>query len=267
MENAARADSAETVTALKAHSSLAQEVKPLHPGDAPCLNCAAKAAASCDPLFNEFGHHLRRHQVRFTPIHRTVRPRRNIYVAGESSESAFVICSGWACRMMRLPEGRRQILSFLLPGDQFSATAPFRQTLDFHVEAITKVHYAAINSGRIKAMLANDSLALECFVTGCIAESTTANQTLADLGQRSADEKIAVLILRLMERLGERGLVQEQAFQFPLRQQHIADAVGLTTVHVSRIMGMFRKSGVFQLHQAILKVLNLSELRRIASMR
>ena len=267
MQNAERPDSAEAIISSKANIGLSVAASPLRDEQATCAICEAKADGCCDPLPGEFGLQLRKHQVRFTPVHHMVRPRRNIYVAGEPSDSAYVICSGWACRMMRLPEGRRQILSFLLPGDLFSATAPFQQSLDFHVEAITKVRYAAIDSEKIRAMVAREPLVLEAFVNSCIAESKDANQKLADLGQRSADEKIALLILQLMERLDQRRLVQDQSFDFPLRQQHIADAVGLTPVHVSRVMGIFRKAGLIDIQQERLKVLDLAELRRIGSTR
>ena len=267
MENAALPDSAESAISSKAIVSWSDAISLLGNEQSTCMTCVAKADGCCVPLLGEFGHQLRKHQVWFTPVHHVVRPRRNVYVAGEPSESAYVICDGWACRMVRLPEGRRQILSFLLPGDLLSATAPFQQSLDFHVEAITKVRYAAIDRDQIRAIVAREPLVLEAFVNICIAENKDANQKLAELGQRSADEKIALLILQLMERLSERGLVHDQSFEFPLRQQHIADAVGLTPVHVSRVMGILRKAGLIELQQGILKIINLAELRRIGGMR
>ena len=67
-----------------------------------------------------------------------------------------------------------------------------------------------------------------------------------------------------MERLGTRGLVRDQSFEFPLRQQHIADAMGLTTVHVSRVINMFRKEGLVDIAQRRIRILSLKELQRVA---
>jgi CRP/FNR family transcriptional regulator, anaerobic regulatory protein len=61
--------------------------------------------------------------------------------------------------------------------------------------------------------------------------------------------------------------VEEQSFAFPLRQQHLADAVGLTTVHVSRVIGKFREAGLIEISRDHLKILNLPELRRIAELK
>jgi CRP/FNR family transcriptional regulator, anaerobic regulatory protein len=70
-----------------------------------------------------------------------------------------------------------------------------------------------------------------------------------------------------MARLDERGMVQDNSFAFPLRQRHIADATGLTPVHVSRVIGSFRGAGLIEVAGRFLKVLNLPELRRISNTR
>ena len=229
-----------------------------------CGPCAAKGAKHCEAAANDFGRQLREHRIEIEPVDRAVRPRRNVYVAGEMCDDAYVMCRGWACRVIRLAEGRRQILSYLLPGDLFSPTAPFQQSLDFFVEAITEVRYAAIDRRQLRALIASNPKALAAFADSCVAAVRSAEHKLADLGQHLADEKIVLLILQLMERLQERGLVHDQCFEFPVRQQHIADTVGLTSVHVSRVMGAFRKGGIIEAGENVLKIRKLDELRRIA---
>jgi CRP/FNR family transcriptional regulator len=214
-----------------------------------------------------FGKLLRQHQLSFTPVRHTIRPRRNIYIGGEASEHTYVVCEGWACRVARLFDGRRQILSLLLPGDLFSATSPFQQSLGFYVEAITEVRYAAIENSELRAKLSEDPILLDSFMELCAAETNDAYQRLIDLGQRLAEERIALLILQLMERLEARGLVHEQSFDFPLRQLQIADAVGLTPVHVSRVMSLLRNSGLIEVQNGTLRILDLPKLQRIGGQR
>jgi len=217
--------------------------------------------------WGRFGKLLHQHQLSFTPVRQTVRPRRNIYVRGEVSEHTCVVCEGWACRVARLLDGRRQILSLLLPGDLFSAMSPFQQSLDFYVEAITEVRYAAIKNSELRAKLSDAPVLLDSFMELCAAEANDAYQRLIDLGQRLAEERIALLILQLMERLERRGLVHDQSFEFPLRQLQIADAVGLTPVHVSRVMSLLRNSGLIEIQSGILRILDLPKLRRIGGQR
>jgi CRP/FNR family transcriptional regulator len=84
--------------------------------------------------------------------------------------------------------------------------------------------------------------------------------------QRSAEERIAYLFLHLTQRIAARSVIREQRYPFPLRRQHIADAVGLTAVHVSRVLSLFRERGLVELSDGVLKVFNLPELQRIGSL-
>jgi CRP-like cAMP-binding protein len=69
-----------------------------------------------------------------------------------------------------------------------------------------------------------------------------------------------------MQRIAARSVTREQRYPFPLRQQHIADAVGLTAVHVSRVLSLIRERGLVELSDGVLKVFNLPELQRIGSL-
>jgi CRP-like cAMP-binding protein len=92
---------------------------------------------------------------------------------------------------------------------------------------------------------------------------------IVDLGRRAADERIARLILNLTGRLAERGLVRSTPleFDFPLRQHHIADATGLTAVHVSKVLTEFRRNGLINISGRSLTILDEPAFRRVAHMR
>lgn len=197
----------------------------------------------------------------------TARSRQVIYGADETLDVVPVIFDGWAARVSRLSDGRRQILSFLLPGDLVSAGAVFTGALDFFVEAITTVRYVQYDRSDLTAKLPEEPKIFQALLGACLAEKNAAYGLATDLGRRSANERIARLFLHLKERLDQRGLVNDQAFAVPLRQQHIADATGLTPVHVNRVIGSFRQNGLIEMSAGILKVLNLSALQRVADMR
>ena len=94
-----------------------------------------------------------------------------------------------------------------------------------------------------------------------------ATELLTALGQRSAEERIAHLLLHMMPRIAAVNVIREQRYPFPLRQQHIADAVGLTPVHVSRVLSLFRDRRLVALSKGVLTVFNLPELERIGSLK
>jgi len=100
----------------------------------------------------------------------------------------------------------------------------------------------------------------------CSEEAESSDLMIAELGQCSAEERIAFLLLKLMKRVATRNVIREQQYPFPLRQQHIADAVGLTAVHVSRVLGTFRDRGIAERSYGVLKVGDLGELTHLGSL-
>lgn len=89
-------------------------------------------------------------------------------------------------------------------------------------------------------------------------------ERLIDVGRRSAAPRIASFILRLKRRLVRRGLATESTMPFPLRQSHIADALGLTTVHVNRMLSAFRAEGILTIDQGQLAILRPARFAEIA---
>jgi CRP-like cAMP-binding protein len=194
----------------------------------------------------------------------TARPRQTIIRAGERLIGIPVLVEGWAVRVSRLPDGRRQILSFLLPGDLISVGAAFTERLAYFVEAVTPVRCIYYDRADFTAQLSADPRKFNAFVKLLLSDKDRAFDLAVDLGRRDASERIARLILHLMQRLEARGLVSENAFDLPLRQQHIADATGLTSVHVNRVFCALRQNGIVEMRNGRLKVLDLAALRRRA---
>jgi CRP/FNR family transcriptional regulator, anaerobic regulatory protein len=229
----------------------------------PCVACSARHYNLCGALMAS------RHEAAWGEValsFGTGRARQNLYRRGEPTEDMLVICEGWAFRFRQLADGRRQILSVLLPGDFVTASAPFQESFDFSVQALTDVRYCRIRRADVRARLAVRDDLLTDVADFLIAERREADEQLLDLGKRMADERIAGLIWRLMERFSLRGQVKEQSFPFPLRQKHIADITGLTPVHVSRVIGLFRKRGLLMISGGIITILDLPELRRLGAL-
>jgi CRP/FNR family transcriptional regulator len=229
----------------------------------PCADCDARKSNLCGAFMVHRGD-ADWGDVRLT--YGASRARHNIYRRGESSDDVIVICEGWAFRFRQLADGRRQILSILLPGDFVSALAPFQDSFDFSVQALTDVRYCRIRRDDVRARLAQKNALFADLAEFMVAERKEADEQLLDLGKRMAEERIAGLIWRLMERFTLRGEVKEQSFPFPLRQKHIADITGLTPVHVSRVIGAFRRRGLLTISGGTVTILNLPELRKLGAL-
>ncbi len=197
-------------------------------------------------------------------------PARRIICRGQDLHDIVpVICSGWAATIVMLSDGSRQIVSFLLPGDMISTTMLFDSRLYCLVEAITDVNYRTFNRTDLKALIYKKPDLLDSFFKAWVDEKARADQLIVDLGRRTADERIARLILNLVERLAKRNMVRANntEFEFPLRQHHIADATGLTPVHVSKVLTEFRRNGLINISERSITILDPVGFSRIANMR
>jgi len=201
------------------------------------------------------------------PSEHTIPARRYICREGELLEDIPIICRGWATSEMTLSDGRRQILTFLLPGDIVSTVLMFDPASQYSVEAITEVRYRTFKRTEIKAALLKYSDLFNNLSRVWVEEKMQADQLAIDLGRRTADERIARLILSLRDRLARRGFARGLLMDFPLRQHHIADATGLTVVHVSRVLSEFRRAGLVEINDRSLTIADLTGLRRITNMR
>ena len=193
--------------------------------------------------------------------------RRTICHPKEWSDTIPVICQGWAASSITLLDGRRQILAFLLPGDLVSTACLLEPMSGRTVEAITEVTCRKFSRNDLKTFLFQRPAMLEKLSKTWVEERTQADQLALDLGRRTADERIARLILSLADRLAKRAKVNGQIMEFPLRQRHIADATGLTPVHVSKVLGEFQRAGLVEIVRRTLSIHNETELRRVADWR
>jgi CRP-like cAMP-binding protein len=206
--------------------------------------------------------------ARLTPEFR--RARQTIFRRNDICEDVCIMADGWAYRFVQLADGRRQILGFLLPGDVITTAAPFQPRLDYSVQALTDMRYHRLTSTLTRALFATREAHahfLQELAQILVAERRCADEQMTDLGQRQADERIAALILRLRDRLDCRGEVENESFHFPLRQQHIADMVGLTAVHVSRVFTKLRRASLVDIRDGRIYLRNLPELRRLGDVR
>jgi CRP-like cAMP-binding protein len=197
----------------------------------------------------------------------TVAARRIICREQDVLTNVPIICSGWALSAVMLSDGSRQILSFLLPGDLVSAALLYDPKPNCVVEAITDVTYRAFNRIDLKELVFGDPGVAEMLARLWIDEKRRADEMIIDLGRRPAAERLARLILGLVARLQHRNLVDRGEVDFPLRQHHIADAIGLTAVHVSKLLSEFRRSGLIRIRERSLSILDPAGLRAVADMR
>lgn len=196
--------------------------------------------------------------------HLTVAAGGEIIRAGEDSPELYTLYSGWAFRFKTLPDGRRQILNFLLPGDLLGLQAAMFDAAQHGIEALTDVELCLLPRHKIWHLLGQmPELAFDVAWLGAREESRV-DENLLSAGRRSAAERVAALILILYRRADALALVENCRFNFPLGQRHIADALGLSLVHTNKTLARLRRTGMFTQANGSLTLINPRILERIA---
>ena len=183
--------------------------------------------------------------------------------AGEESPELYTLYSGWAFRFKTLPDGRRQILNFLLPGDLLGLQAAMFDAAQHGIEALTDVQLCVLPRRDVWALFGTmPGLAFDVTWLGSREESIV-DENLASVGRRTAAERVAALIIGLYKRAKLLGLVIDDAFYFPLTQQHLADALGLSLVHTNKTLAKLRRMGMFTSKNGTLTLANPRALESV----
>jgi CRP/FNR family transcriptional regulator len=182
----------------------------------------------------------------------------------KSNGKLFTLYSGWAFRFKTLSDGRRQILNFLLPGDFIGLQQEFSEGAMHGIEAVTDVALCVFPSeGLWKLFREHPRLGYDITWLAARGEGMV-DDNLLTAGRRNATERVAVLLMHLYRRLERIGLVEGGAVEFPLNQQHIADALGLSLVHTNKTLRRLQHLGLHELQNGRLRLLNPRALERIA---
>jgi CRP-like cAMP-binding protein len=153
------------------------------------------------------------------------------------------IVSGWACERRVLPDGRRQIFSFSVPGDVV-LSRPVSANSRCSVVAITIIECLDVAQMLGRARDVDRPELWRAMTRALSLADERRYDTIVRLGQRSAVQRVADLLIELHDRLDQIGMTDRNGFHLPLTQEHLADALGLSLVHVNRSLKALRLKGL-----------------------
>jgi CRP-like cAMP-binding protein len=171
---------------------------------------------------------------------KTFPPGREIMAEGEAIEEAHILLGGWAYRARILPDGRRQIIGFLLPGDLIGLCRQRAPVAATSVIALTSLSLCTAPSAEPSAELQ------EAYAVSGALDEHYHFRHIARLGRMNAYERIADWLLEIRARLELAGLARGDSFGLPATQELLADALGLTSVHINRTLQAMRREKVIQ---------------------
>lgn len=169
---------------------------------------------------------------------------RDFIVEGNDLRTTFIVIEGWAIRYGMLSNGRRQILSYALPGDILGLHVNFRATATYSASALTPLTLAAVDPRRVIEISQKFPI-IAAGLSWCTArEFAILGDQAIRLGRLSAQQRLAHLFLELWHRF---ALIEEENgnwLEIPMTQQDLADTLGMSLVHTNRSLKSLRDLGL-----------------------
>lgn len=175
---------------------------------------------------------------------RTFVAGRDLVHQGQTHAAAYVLAEGWVCSYKLLHDGSRQIVDFQIPGDFLGLRSVLFRTADHNIEPVTAVEASEVlESDLLQAFSATPRLATAVLWAASRDEAMVVEH-LVGIGRRDALERTAHFLLELSTRLILVGRGTRDGFACPLTQYQLADALGLSAVHVNRVLRELREDGL-----------------------
>ena len=173
---------------------------------------------------------------------------------GQLRQTAYILQAGWACSFKLLPDGGRQIITFPLPGDCVGLRSMLLRTSDYSFSAVTDAVVTSIEARGLKQMFTEFPYLGAAVLWATSRDEAMIVEHLVSIGRRSAIERTAHFFLELFDRLKLVGLTSGDQFDCPLNQYALADALGLSTIYVNRVLRQLREQRLmtFQGHKVAL---------------
>jgi len=183
---------------------------------------------------------------------------------GEEGRFACFLQSGWGCSFKLLQDGSRQIITFPVPGDFIGLRSVLLQVSDHSFAALTDVQIARVELGRILPIFTDHPRLGAALLWATSRDEAITVEHLASLGRRTALERTAHFFLELSERLRIVGLTDGADFLCPLTQNELADALGLSAIHVNRVLRELREIKLLSFQEGRVTFHDIAALKVLA---
>ena len=187
---------------------------------------------------------------------------QDIVTEGDRPRECCLVLKGLVCGYKLTDEGRRQIVSFFVPGDLPDLQSLFLHRMDHNIAAITPVTAAFIPHDALHAVIRTEPGLAAAFWRDTLIDGAIFREWIVSLGRRDAYTRIAHLICELHVRLRAVGLAEEEGYQMPLTQADLGDALGISTVHVNRGLQALRRDGLIASKGRFITVPDWQALRK-----
>ena len=189
---------------------------------------------------------------------------RDMVHEGQVNQSAYILASGWVCSYKLLSGGTRQIVDFQIPGDFLGLRSVLFRTADHNIEPVTKVEASEVLVEDLLATFGKTPRLGTAVLWAASRDEAMVVEHLVGIGRRDARERTAHFLLELGARLKLVGLATSSGYACPLSQYMLADTLGLSAVHINRVLRELREDGLVTFQHGKVEIHDLDGLVLLA---
>jgi len=219
-----------------------------------CYSCPNRHFHFCKNLLNGSSTEFDAHGVK----NLSFTAKQYLYHEGDMNHELFVLREGWVMLTRLSEDGERQVFRSVLPGELFGFQVHLQEPSIY--SAIALLDSVVCRVPNIIELCATRPELAFSFASAAARDMMLTERYLTHITHYSARRKIAFMVLELYHRLQRCGLNREYAIQFPLKQEDIADMLGLTVIHVNRTLHALKDDGLLEIHKRELTILNYRAL-------
>lgn len=191
--------------------------------------------------------------------------KRDLIKEGDRPEVVFRLVEGWAYRYKLLPDGKRQIMAYLVPGDLCDVHIFILKQMDHSIGLLSEAKVSAIPKEEMLELFEERPSLARALWWSTLTDEAVLREWLANMGQRDAYQRLAHLLAELWLRLKMVGRVDGHSFKLPVTQVDLGDTLGLTPVHVNRMLQRLRGEGLIELARGRLHIPDASRLMAVTA--
>lgn len=183
---------------------------------------------------------------------------------GDRATVCPVLLDGFAYRYKVASDGGRQIVALKVPGDALDFQSAYLATADHDVRALTPAIVAFLPLRAIEALASERAPIARALLIDTVLEGSISREWLLNIGRRKAEARLAHLLCELFYRIGEIAGLPQADFDVPLTQEQLADLLGLTPVHINRMLKLLERKGAVRRVGRRLRIGDMDQLRAIS---
>jgi CRP-like cAMP-binding protein len=183
---------------------------------------------------------------------------------GDRPDRCAVLLQGYAFRHKLTGEGARQILAINIPGEALDFQNLFLEEADHNVQMLSRGVVAEISRESIEELILSHSEVGRAILITTLVEASIFREWAVNIGQRNSRSRIAHLLCEFAYRLTSQNLNTEEVYELPITQEQLADATGLTPVHVNRVLQGLQREGLLERDRRMIRFPSWERMQDVA---